>query len=283
MDTLVTALVTGGGGLVGSALGRAGARCLPRSALDITDGEAVQRCLDEHAPSVLINAAAQAGVDLAEREVERTMAVNAHAPGLLARLCAERGVHLVHLSTDYVLQGPDEAGYRLRPSEPLRPRGVYALSKVLGEEAALAHGACVVRVQWVYHPGHPGFFTRCLETLGSGGSLRLVTDQVGCPTPAEVLAGALLAAAAAPRPGLFHFACAGEASAFDWIALAARSLGLVLRAEAVTREQLGGVPRPARSCLDSADFTEAFGVIPPAWDEALVEVLRRHPPPWPRG
>lgn len=266
-------LVTGGRGLVGSALGALGARALGRDELDITDPDDVGWSLDRLRPGAVINAAAQARVDLAEAEPERTFAVNAAAPGLLARACAERGVRLVHISTDYVLDGPDEPGLRLGPERAPRPRSAYARSKLAGEEAVLAEGGTVVRVQWVYRPGASGFFTRCMEALARGETLRLVTDQVGCPTPTRVVAPALLAAARGEARGTFHLACAGEASAWEWVAAGAEALGLELRAEAVLREELGGAWRPARSCLDSTSFTAAFGVEPPSWRRALREAL----------
>lgn len=149
-------LVTGGRGLVGSALGGLGARALGRDELDITDVDDVAWTLDRLKPRAVINAAAQARVDLADAEPERTFAVNGEAPGRLARACAERGVRLVHVSTDYVLDGPDEAGLRLSPEQPPVPRSTYARSKRAGEEAVLAHGGTVVRIQWVYRPGAPG-------------------------------------------------------------------------------------------------------------------------------
>ncbi len=269
-------LVTGAGGLVGSALVAAGGVVgLDRAALDVTDPEAVARALDRWRPAAVINAAAQAGVDRAEREPERTFAVNAEAPGRLARLCRERGVALVHLSTDYVLDGPDRPGLRLDEDTPPRPRSTYARSKLAGERAALAEGATVVRVQWVYALDRPGFLRRSLLAMRRGEAVRLVTDQVGSPTPATVVARALLRVAADPRPGLFHLACGGETTAWGWVEAAAERLGVPFRARPVTRAELGGAWRPARSCLDTARFARTWGEPPPRWEAALAAEAER--------
>ena len=76
----MTILVTGARGLLGSALVRTGATLgLSRAELDITDAQAISRALELHRPRALINAAAQAKVDLAESQVARTEAVNAVA------------------------------------------------------------------------------------------------------------------------------------------------------------------------------------------------------------
>ena len=272
-------LVLGAGGLVGGALAaREGVVGLTRAACDLTDIAAVTGALDRLAPAAVINAAAQAGVDRADREAAWSFEVNGHAVGRLARECASRGVRLVHLSTDDVL---DEDGPgRLLESTPAAPKSIYARSKLLGEQLALDSGAVVVRVQWVYRPGAPGFFSRTLEALARGEEVALVTDQVGSPTPTDVLAPALLAAAAGAQLGLFHFACAGEATPWTWIATAAACRGLPLRARPTTRAALGGAWRPARSCLDATRFAETFGVEAPDWEGALRAAMAERPG-WP--
>ncbi len=273
-------LVLGAGGLVGSALVRAGQTLgRTRAQLDITDPRALEAALDEIQPRSVINAAAQARVDEAERDPGESERVNALAPATLARLCRARGLRLVHLSTDYVLdhEGPG----RLSEDVPPRPRSAYARAKLAGEQAALAEGAVVVRVQWVYDPIHPGFFSRSIQRLARGETLRLVVDQLGSPTPAALLAPALLRAAEPGPTGLFHLATQGEASPWTWIAAAAQRLGLPLRAEPLTRAELGGAYRPARSLLDSARFRSAFGLALPDWEQALDEVLALRPPPLP--
>ena len=100
-------LVTGAGGLVGSALVRSGeVTGLTRAQLDITDESALARMIDTQRPDAIINAAAQAGVDMADREPEWTFKVNGAAPEMMAGLAQENGVRLIHLSTDYVLDAP---------------------------------------------------------------------------------------------------------------------------------------------------------------------------------
>ncbi|MCK6504947.1 NAD(P)-dependent oxidoreductase [Myxococcota bacterium] len=255
-------LVTGAGGLLGTALVRAGGLGLPRADLDITDADAVAAALDRLAPHAVVNAAAQAKVDLAETERDRTEQVNHLAVAGLARACRVRGIRLLHVGSDY----------------SVLPAGHYAATKRRGEEAALAEGAVVVRVQWVYHPAHEGFLSRCLRALARGEELALVTDQVGCPTPADLLAPALLAAAHGGPTGAFALACTGEATPWAWIEAAATVVHLPFRARPIPRAALGGAPRPARSVLDSAAFTAAWGLSLPPWRDALHLALSGGPP-----
>jgi len=263
-------IVTGAAGLVGSALTRAGLVGLDRQALDITDADAIERMMDEHRPDAIVNAAAQAGVDRADREPELTRRINAEAVGFLASACARHGVRLVHLSTDYVLDYPAED--RLKESLRPNPRSMYAQTKYEGEQLALEHGAVVARLQWVFHPGAKGFFNHALRQMAAGETVRLVTDQVGCPTPASLLAPVLIEMARGGPTGLFHLATQGEATAWEWIETGAKALGVTFRAEAALRKDFQGAHRPARSCLDSGKLNKAWGLELPDWRSALQTV-----------
>lgn len=264
-------LVTGAGGLVGSALVRTGkVTGLTRADLDITDPDAVNEALAHHQPHAVINAAAQAGVDRADEEPDWTMRVNGVAPGDLARSCRERGIRLIHLSTDYVLDAPELE--RLDETVPSNPQSTYARTKRVGEEAVLAQDGVVVRLQWVYHPGSPGFFTRALQRMAAGETVSLVVDQVGAPTPAAVIAPALLRVANDEQRGLFHLACRGEASAFEWIQRGAEAASIPFRSTPISRSELAGAHRPARSVLDSGRFSECFDWHAPLWSDAVKQV-----------
>ena len=266
-------LVTGAGGLVGSALVRTGQVLgFDRTELDITDAESVGRVLDAVKPTAVINAAAQASVDRADADPAWTRLVNGEAPGALARMAAQRGVRLVHLSTDYVLDAPECV--RLKEDLEPKPRSVYAESKLAGEQGALESGAVVVRLQWVYQPGTRGFFNRAMTAMSRGESIRLVTDQVGCPTPASLLAPELLRIAHGGPVGLFHLATQGEATAFEWMQAGAIALGIPFVAEPALRCDFSGAYRPARSVLDSTKIEGAWGIRLPNWREALQTVVK---------
>src|SRR5690349_15904272 len=83
-------LVTGSGGLLGTTLvptlTAAGHEVvgLTRDDLDITDHEAVEAALAEHAPDVVVNAAAYTAVDDAESNESDALHVNGTGPAVLA-------------------------------------------------------------------------------------------------------------------------------------------------------------------------------------------------------
>jgi len=268
----VTILVTGAGGLVGSALVRTGRVIgLTRGELDVTDAEAFKRAVVRHRPTAVINAAAQAGVDQAERDPTGTARVNSDAPRTMAIIAAECGIRFIHLSTDYVLDAPDCE--RISENEEPNPRSTYARSKLLGEQGVLSTEGTVVRLQWVYQPGERGFFNRAIAMMRNGEAVRLVTDQVGCPTPAEMVASSLVTMATAGPTGLFHLATQGEATAHEWIAAGAEAMGVEFTGVPAQRADFDGAYRPSRSVLDSSKVAAAWGIKLPDWKDALQTVV----------
>ena len=258
------------GGAIAACTGAMG---LPRTALDITDRDALRRALDEHRPLSIINAAAQAGVDRSDEAPELTWSVNAVAPVTFAQLARERGIRFVHLSTDYVLEQPDSVA--LDETVSPNPQSAYARSKRAGEVGVLAADGVVVRLQWVYQPGDRGFFNRALGMMRRGEAVPLVTDQIGCPTPAALLAPALMSMAAGGAEGLFHLATRGEATAFEWLEAAAHAAGIPFTGIPAQRSDFSGAHRPARSVLDSSKAEATFGVCLPNWRDALQTVMAR--------
>jgi dTDP-4-dehydrorhamnose reductase len=268
--------VTGANGLVGSALVRAGCNGAARQQLDITSSQAISRFLDEQRPQAIINAAAQANVNLADVEKELSYEVNGYAVGRLASICREKGVRFVHISTDYVLDQPEEE--LLTEEMPTNPRSEYARSKLLGEELALEQDAVVIRIQWVYRPGYLNFFTKALKWMQEGREISLVHDQIGTPTAAHALAKGLVVAAESGPTGLFQLSCQGETSAEGWIRAAAELAGITVCATSVSRTSFSGPYRPARSVLSSERFFETWGMRLPHWKEALEESIKQNPP-----
>ena len=104
-------LVTGGGGMLARTLvptlRGAGyeVRALTREELDVTDRVAVDHCLQQERPSIVVQCAAYTAVDRAEEEEGLARMVNAEATGYVADACQKVGATLVYRSTDYVFAG----------------------------------------------------------------------------------------------------------------------------------------------------------------------------------
>jgi dTDP-4-dehydrorhamnose reductase len=135
----------------------------------------------------------------------------------------------------------------------------------------------VARTSWVFGRRGRNFVDTVLTRARSGDSLRVVTDQRGCPTYAPDLAGALARLAVERRCGLFHITNEG---ACTWHELARTAVELAGLDPSVvgttTTAELGrAAPRPANSVLATTAWRAAG--LPPlrGWREALAARLSR--------
>ncbi len=260
------AFITGASGQLGLALQRLAPSgvevvALGRSALDISDADAVERALKGGA-DVLINAAAYTDVEGAERNAAEAFRINSEGAANLASACAARGVRLIHVSTDFVFDGERRTPYR--PSDEPHPLNVYGASKLEGEQRVLAilPSACVVRTSWVHSADNANFVTKIVQRMRSGAALRVVIDEIGSPTATLSLASALWRCADRGIHGIHHWSDAGIVNRFDYaraIAELALEYGLIAEvpeiAPAYAAEFSGGAKRPAYSAL-ALDETE---------------------------
>lgn len=275
------ALIFGAGGQVGRALAAsapAGAEvvALERCGCDIGDADAVRRVVAETAPELIFNAAAYTAVDRAESEPEAAERINASGAGHVAFAARDAGARLVHLSTDFVF--PGDAATPRRPDDATDPKGVYAATKLRGEQA-VAHAdpdALIVRTAWIYAPRGANFVNTMLRLLGERDEVRVVADQIGTPTWAPSLADALWRLAGLGATGIHHFTDAGVASWYDVAVAVAEegaAAGLIPEGCRVvpiaTADYPTAAPRPAYSVLDKSATWALLGGAAPHWRERL--------------
>ena len=284
-------LVFGAAGQVGQELlALAAARGIPvvgatRADADITDADAVAALLAERRPRLIVNAAAYTAVDRAESEPDKAEAANTHGPDVLARAADAAGVALLHLSTDYVFDGGKAEAYT--EDDPMAPLGVYGRTKAAGEAAvrAATRRHVILRTAWVYGAYGQNFLKTMLRLAGERDELRVVADQVGCPTATADIAEAVLAVDAALRSGqqrfgTYHFAGTGETSwhGFAEAIVAAQSAYTRRRPRVepiATADYPTPARRPANSRLESERFAEAYGYRAKPWRERVAEVVER--------
>lgn len=272
-------LVTGGNGQVGRSitdlLGDQRFQHLTvsvadRATCDITNPDAVRRAIERFNPSVIVNTAAYTAVDASETDEAAAMLVNCDG---VAHLAAQTGRRLIHLSTDYVFDGSKDGWYM--ESDPVAPLGVYGTSKWQGEQAARTNpDHLILRTAWVY-AAHGHNFVKTMLRLGAErGNLRVVADQIGCPTSAHDIADAILRLVDIDATGTYHMAGASQAT---WHELATATFELAeldVAVEAIgTAEYPTPAPRPANSRLDSTALASATHVRLPRWQDSLPAVI----------
>jgi dTDP-4-dehydrorhamnose reductase len=258
---------------------------------DFNDPESLAATVRELRPEVIVNASAHTAVDKAESEPEVARRINAEAPAALARAAAASGAWLVHYSTDYVFDGSGTAART--EDDPTGPLNVYGRTKLQGEEAIRAGDVhhLIFRTSWVYGTRGGNFAKTILRLARERDRLRVIDDQVGAPTGAELLADVTAHAIRAIRSGsapggTYHLVARGETSWHGYachVIARARAAGAPLR---VACDAIDPVPssayvtparRPQNSRLDTTKLRDAFGLSLPPWqvgvDRMLAELL----------
>jgi len=154
---------------------------------------------------------------------------------------------------------------------------VYGKTKWAAEQALREEGGdhLLVRAQWMFGPAGKNFIRTILEKAGRGETLRVASDQVGCPTFSRDLAGAVRNLLGAGARGTVHFSSEGETS---WFGLARhvlerRGLSTGSLFAAQTRDLPYPAPRPAYGVLSKEKYRAITGASPRPWEEAVEEYL----------
>jgi len=269
-------LITGAAGKLGQACQRVchirglHTVALSHTNLDITDAAALAQALRRYQPWAVVNAAGCVSIDAAEADAARCYSTNTTGPSRLAEACAAYGAQLLTFSCDLVFDGQQARPYRER--DAARPLNVYGHSKLLAEEAVLAHlpSALVVRTSaffsaWDEH----NFVSRALTAARQGESFTAANDLVISPTYLPDLLNTALDLLLDGAHGRWHLANQGTCT---WAELARQTLRLAGLDEAAVQAQPAAAfgwaaRRPHYSALASH-----YGALLPSIESGL----RRH-------
>jgi dTDP-4-dehydrorhamnose reductase len=213
--------------------------------------------------------------------------VNAEAPAALARACGEAGAWLVHYSTDYVFDGRGSMPWTEEDSTG--PLSVYGRTKLEGEKRIRESGChhLIFRTSWVYAARGTNFIRTMLRLSTERDALRVIDDQFGAPTGAELLAditahAVRVALERTELSGTYHIAATGETTWFRYachVIEGARSRGWPIKValEAIAPIPTSAYPLPARrpqnSRLDSSKFERTFNLRLSEWRYGVDRVL----------
>lgn len=268
--------ITGSKGQLGSALARVFAHeplllvDLPEH--DITDLGAITSAIGDFRPDLIIHGAAMTNVDACEADPETAYRVNAIGTRNVAVAAQQAGVPMVYISTDYVFAGDREEPYW--EFDDVAPLSAYGRSKWAGEQLVrqLVAKHYVVRTAWLYGDGPRNFVETVLRLARERGALTMVTDEVGSPTYAVDLAGALAQLVSRPAYGTYHMVNQGTCSRYEWAVEILRQAGMahVPVQPSQNYQRLARVPKHvALRNLCGA----ALGIALRPWPEALAAYL----------
>ena len=264
---------------------------LNRAQADLEKPATLRDTIRSNAPDLVVNAAAYTAVDKAESEPDLALLVNGHAVRVLAEEAGKLGALLVHYSTDYVFDGSKSGPYT--EDDAPNPLSVYGRTKLEGERAIRASGCrhLIFRTSWVYAARGGNFVKTILRLAGERDELRVVADQIGAPTSAELLADvtALCAGFVTHFPerfarvaGTYNLVASGETSWHNYAQFVvenAARLGLPLKLASgsirpiATSEYPLPAQRPLNSRLATDKLRRVFGIELPHWQIHLERVI----------
>lgn len=278
-------LITGANGQLGSALVQhplaSSFQLIPctRDMLDLTHMESIHAALKQHRPDFVVNAAAYTAVDKAESEPDLAQASNHDAVKQLAIACREYSVPLLHVSTDYVFDGNSETSYS--ENDTAHPINVYGLSKWQGENAVRQEydDHIILRVSAVFSEyGHN--FLKTIQRLSQERTeLKIVDDQISCPTYAGDIASAIFAMVKNPHWGTYHF-CGDKA--VSWYDFACFILDEQQKQYGNSMPKMLPIPsseyptpakRPLNSILNCLKFKQTYPEIGADWQMGVINAL----------
>ena len=295
-----TILLFGKNGQVGWELQRSLAPlgriiALGRDECDLASQDQVRAIVRTHKPDIIVNAAAYTAVDKAESDADAARTINAIFPGILATEAKSLGAWLIHYSTDYVFDGNKQSSY-VEDDAP-NPLSVYGATKLEGEQL-IQQSDCqylILRTSWVFAARGANFAKTILRLAQDREELKVIADQFGAPTSAELIADItalclrdVLRPGAEAKRGLYHLAAAGETT---WHGYACFVLEQAVRAGQALKCPAGKVgaiptsgyplpaPRPANSRLNTLKLQQAFDLYLPDWryhtERMLTEIFAK--------
>lgn len=253
--------------------------------------DTLRSVIRKHAPHLIVNAAAYTAVDKAESEPDLAATVNSHAVKVLAEEAKKLGALLVHYSTDYVFDGRKPGSYT--EDDAPNPISAYGRTKLEGDRAIQASGCkhLIFRTSWVYAARGGNFAKTILRLAAERDELKIVADQIGAPTSAELIADvtALCVGYITHCPerfvdtdGIYNLVASGETSWHNYAQFVvenAARLGLLLKLSSgsirpiTTREYPLPATRPLNSRLATDKLNRVFGIEVPHWHIHLERVI----------
>jgi dTDP-4-dehydrorhamnose reductase len=241
---------------------------------DVTNTQQLKEAVDS--AKIIVNCAAYTNVDGAESESELAYQVNAEAVGRLGNLVKENNSWLLHISTDFVFDGRSDRPYV--ETDPPNPINEYGRTKLAGEQL-LAESSCeycIMRLEWTYGSAGTNFVTKVVQRAKTGGTIKVVDDQIGSPTATTEAAGVICKLLRMRPAGLFHFANAGYVSRYETAEFIFDKLSIdVNLLPCKTSDYVSVAARPLNSRFVCSKIEKLLGEPIETWQGPLERFLRQ--------
>jgi dTDP-4-dehydrorhamnose reductase len=231
---------------------------------------------------IIINCAAYTAVDKAEEEQELVNQVNHITVKQLAEIANKQQAKLIHISTDYVFDGESDKPYV--ETDKTSPINVYGKTKLAGEKALqkiMPTNAIIIRTSWLYSEYGNNFVSTMLRLGKERDELNVVSDQIGSPTYATDLAGAILEIIKNKEfreenqtTQIYHYSNEGEISWYEFTKEIFKIAKINCKVIPITTRQYPTPAKRPRNTLMSTDkIAEIFDINIVSWRSSLTKCL----------
>lgn len=242
---------------------------------DITDPSIIDNII-RLKPDVIIHTAAKTDVDGCELEPDEAYKINVQGTKNIALAAKKSKATIIYLSTDYVFDG--EKGSPYIESDKPNPINVYGRTKLEGEIEVTniaPSSFFIIRTAYLFGEGRANFVSHIVDSARTKKTINVWQDQIGSPTYAKDLAGAIYKIVQGAQSGIYHITNTGSCSRYEF----AKNVLEYLKIDDIILHPLrfSDDNRPARrplvSALDNSKYRDAFGQMLRTWDAALKEYL----------
>ena len=226
---------------------------------DLSD---LERILQEHGTSILVNNIAVTNVETCESDPQLALQVHALLPEAIAGMCRRLGVKFVHISTDHVSSGKTRF---LSERDATTPLNQYGITKLEGEKRVLRANpeALVVRTNFfgLASAHRKTFSSWIIGELHEGRHVNIFADVFFTPIYARTLIETIDELLANKATGLFSIASPERISKFDFAQLLSKIFGLdahLIRPSRL-KDRKDLCRRPHEMGLNTTKVTETIG------------------------
>ncbi len=243
--------------------------------LDLSSESSITHYFDNNKFDIIINCAAYTAVDKAEQEAALANQINHLTVKQLASIASKQQARLIHISTDYVFDGESDKPYT--ETDETNPINVYGKTKLAGEkalQAVMTMNAIIIRTSWLYSEYGNNFVKTMLRLGQERGELSVVSDQIGSPTYATDLAGAILEIIKNKEfreenqtTQIYHYSNLGKASWYEFAKEIFKIAEVGCKVNPITTQQYPtSAQRPKNTLMNKAKI---FSVGISDWKESL--------------
>lgn len=254
---------------------------------DLSSKNSIIKNLDLIKPDIIINTGAYTNSEQNEINPNKAFLINAESLKIISKVAVKREIFLIHISTDYVFDGSKSTPYV--ENDEKNPLSIYAKSKSQGEDYVIKYlqKFIILRTSSVFSSVGNNFVKTMLKLNKDGNNIKVVSDQMHCPTGANYLAIAikqicnLYISKKKIEWGIYHIC---NHPGLSWFEFAQKifeiddsqskqkkniNLIKVSLCEYPTR-----VKRPLYSVLSNQKAISAFKLKPLSWEEELVDTIK---------